>query len=270
MKKIFLLVLSILSILCFASCKKNNVKSDDTNNMVTSEKKGQIYLQSGVGQTIDVVTAANYNNYKTGVSVLDFDKLNNSDYLKKDNKSSNVSNNSYKSIEEVYDKGSISFALSVDKQSNKKVFGFVKNYNVNFKASTTIEYKDVKDSFYFTLDHYVNRYTLSLFEYLEKEKYNSYLSESYLDALNNLGSNPSLKDFYELFDKYGTHLIASGIFGGRLDAYYTVVNKTSKFSNDTRLFLSTTLSKAATKKNVTTIDTTTEIQNYFESYSKHG
>lgn len=236
----------------------NNDNTSIGNN--SSTQTNTTYFESGVGHTIDVVTATSYNNFKVGVDVLD---LKNADYKQKENKENDSSNNSYKSIEEVYNNCSLSFEIACAASSDK-IMGFVRNYNINFKASTAIDYENIKDSYYFILDHYINRYTLSLSNFSEEGYYIEYLSRGYLASLDKLAENPTKESFYDFFNKYGTHLIASGIFGGRLNAYYTVVDKTSKFSNETRAFLTATILDATTQNSVST---TTEIKNYFEQNS---
>jgi len=229
-----------------------------------NETEDEMYVKMGVGSTIDVVQATKYGDFKVGVEVLDNDKLKDNNYDKVPHSGGDISSKSYKSIEEVYDKGSVSFEFSRDKDSNKKVLGFVRTYNVNFKANTTIEYKNIKDSYYFILDDYKYLYKLSLRESLYNKDVLDVLSEDFLEYLDNLGNDPSLEDYYALFEKYGTHLITKGIYGGRFNAYYTVVNKTNKFSVDAMAKLDYTAKKAASKNNSTTTNITVELANYFE------
>ena len=219
-----------------------------------------IYLDAGVGRSVDVVTALNYNDFKKGSTILDSQKLTDNLFSKKINNSGNVTSNSYKNIEDVYNKGSLSLELNIS--SDLTISAFIQNYSMNLKANSEIEYKNIKDSYYFILDHSINRYTVSLSNYSKEGYFSNYLSNDYLTTLSGLDNNPTLDNFYKFFNKYGTHLIVSGIFGGRLNAYYTIVNKTNLFTTNDRIFLDNIL-KVSTSATNDKSDLLLDIQNYF-------
>ena len=201
--------------------KEDGGTEDNQNNKGT-------YLNSGVGSSVNVITADNYSDYIKGVSVLDKELLKNDELFKKDenSKSTKLKSSSSQLIEDFVEKNSITFDVKVGDNNKKKTM--FTNISVGLRASFSNDYSSYSDQYYYSLDAYIERYSLYLNDYSVKEKYQTMYSEDYKKALSRLYNNQTEEAFKDFFDLYGTHLIVSGIFGGRLNAYYsTVTNKST-------------------------------------------
>lgn len=200
---------------------KENGGTEDNQN-----KKGT-YLNSGIGSSVNVITAKNYADYIKGVSVLNKELLKNDDLFTKNenSKATELTSSSTQLIEDFVEKNTITFDVKVGDNNKKKTM--FTNISVGLRASFSDNYSSYSDQYYYSLDAYIERYSLYLNDYSVKEKYQTMYSEDYKKALSELYKNQTEEAFKDFFDLYGTHLIVSGIFGGRLNAYYSAVTNKS-------------------------------------------
>lgn len=216
---------SIKAISNNSNCLDSNWSSICAFNYKKIESGG-VFLQNGIGYTVDVVSAKNYNDYKLGVSVLDTNKLNAASFNKSFNNNNYVKSISSYSITELINKSSLTTELTIS--NNIKIKGMFCNLETGLKTGNNFEYSNYLGKYYYVLDHYFEEYTLSLKDYSIDNKYIDCLSKEYILALDDLYNKQTEAEFFKFFSKYGTHLIASGIFGGRLNAYFSVItNKVS-------------------------------------------
>ncbi|MBQ2713124.1 MAG: hypothetical protein IJF71_07060 [Clostridia bacterium] len=178
-------------------------------------------LPGWVGHAVNVVSAQSYNDYKAGVSVLDREKIRESD-VNADPAQNRINISTQKSsyarsMDELIRKSSVTTSVGAD------VNAMFASITVGFKNNASFEYSGYTDQYYYIWDNYIARYRQSLVDYGVKGKYLNYLSDSYLSALATLAESGTDEDYYRFFETYGTHLLASCVFGGRFNAYYSVV-----------------------------------------------
>lgn len=189
------------------------------------DDNGGTYLNSGVGASVNVITAKNYSDYIRGYSVLDVEKLKNDDLFRKDTniKGTEIKNNSTQSISDFVNNNSVTTEVAVGTNTKKRTM--FANISVGLKTSASFNYASYSDKYYYSLDSYIKRYALYISN--SSSDYLDMLSTTYLKDLSSLYSNQSPSEFVKFFERYGTHLITSGVFGGRLNAYYAAVTNKS-------------------------------------------
>ncbi len=102
---------------------------------------------------------------------------------------------------------------------------FTGNAKLGFNLGANIHYKDYISQYYYTLQCNFDRYAYALPNYSSNlTDYRNHLHEDYLKKLNEFLSSPSSEKAEQFFDMYGTHLIAKGIYGGKLEVYYSAVS----------------------------------------------
>ncbi|MDE5562568.1 MAG: hypothetical protein K2J01_03370 [Clostridiales bacterium] len=195
-----------------------------SNDMDITNDFSEEYLKTGVGRTVDVVFANNYNDYKKGVSVLDRSKLSKAMFDINMWQYNYVKTYSTNSIADLMTNSSL--AYKVNTNVGGEASGMSMGIELGLTSSVSFEYKNYSEKYYSVLDHYIERFSLSLVDYAESGQYIDYLSSTYKDSLKHLYNNRNDQEFFKFFRTYGTHLIGSAIFGGRLNTYFsTVTNK---------------------------------------------
>ncbi|MBQ7340008.1 MAG: hypothetical protein IJW43_04050 [Clostridia bacterium] len=216
----------------------------------TSNSSGT-YSQTGLGYSVDIVNATSYGDYKRGVSVLDSNKLNNATIYKDDLQSvSTTKSTSARSISELIEESSTT--LQVDVGVGVSVFGIFGGIDLGVKSSGSFKHSSYQNQYYQVLDQYIERYSLSLKDFAVKGKYLSYLSDDYVEVLGELFESQNQANFNQFFATYGTHIIGSAIFGGRLNAYVSAVTNKANISEskENSLKSSITFKGFATQTNI--------------------
>ena len=206
----------------------NSQSSDDINE---SDNNKGTYLNSGIGKGVDVVTAKNYNDYIKGTSVLDKSFLKNDKlFVKNENdKATQIKSSSSHLISDFVNENSV--VTDIQLSSKSKVKTMYANIDIGLHSSATFNYADYSDKYYYSLDSYIERYSLYIDDYAMKNQYSAMFSNDYNNALKTLYENQNEEAFLSFFKTYGTHLIVSGVYGGRLNAYYSIVTNSASIDS---------------------------------------
>ena len=192
----------------------------------SSQGSGTTYNVTGIGFGVNVVTALTFDDIK-GDTVLDISKLQNSDYVYLNSNSSRDSKStSSNSIREFLDNNTMTMNLGVD--ANGKSRTMYCNVSAGISTSSKVNYCSYKNKYFYIYDSWIPNYTLYLNNYSSSDTYSDLYSRYYLYDLENLFNSQSQANFESFFNKYGTHLIGSALFGGRLNIYYTIVSNEEK------------------------------------------
>lgn len=76
--------------------------------------------------------------------------------------------------------------------------------------------------YFYLLRHKVEKYRLWLSAYNTKETYANLFTESFLTDLSKVQAGTMTASVF--FDRYGTHIVGSAVYGGRLNAAFTVLS----------------------------------------------
>ena len=187
-----------------------------------------VYSQMGVGRGVNVVTAKSFSDYILGTSILN---LNNIEF-DEDTQTQGSSQKAISShnITEIIESSTTTKEVNVG-TNNKKRTHFL-NIQFGFKSNASFEYKDYSDRFLYHYEHYIGKKRVYMVDYGNSGNFKQYLSSSYVEALSKLYANQTKENFDNFFKKYGTHIIASAVFGGRLSLYYSAVTNNAKISKD--------------------------------------
>lgn len=187
-----------------------------------------VYSQMGVGRGVNVVTAKSFSDYILGTSILN---LNNIEF-DEDTQTQGSSQKAISShnITEIIESSTTTKEVNVG-TNNKKRTHFL-NIQFGFKSNASFEYKDYSDRFLYHYEHYIGKKRVYMIDYGNSGNFKQYLSSSYVEALSKLYANQTKENFDNFFKKYGTHIIASAVFGGRLSLYYSAVTNNAKISKD--------------------------------------
>lgn len=91
-----------------------------------------------------------------------------------------------------------------------------------FETNSDIEFKNYKYKFFYNYFGYYPKYFANLFKNNYVGEYENILDQTYLGYLNLLFRNAITPQVF--FDIYGTHVITSGVYGGRIDYYFYSLN----------------------------------------------
>ena len=99
------------------------------------------------------------------------------------------------------------------------------NYNIN----ANVEYKSYVSQYFYKLSAQIDVYTYNLPLYSSGlAQYRANLDSAYQQQIIYLINNPTEENAEQFFNIFGTHIIAKGTFGGRMDLYYAALsNKVS-------------------------------------------
>lgn len=209
--------------------------------------------QTGVGLGINVVKATAANDYITGNSVLDLNKIQGMPFSKVN---LNINESFNHSTEDISN-------LILDYQLNFGLDGGVSTFLGSLKSDLenvfNIAYDNYTYKYYNILEHKIVRYKLSLDNYLNADTYTEYFSDDFLDDLQLLSQN---NDYYSFFDKYGTHIIGSANYGGRLVATYSLASNKFILNGDVSSLIQNEV-QFNSLNNSTIVNIATILNNYF-------
>ena len=111
---------------------------------------------------------------------------------------------------------------------------FLGNLKTELEGGLNIQYEKNTYKYYNVLEHKITRYNLSINNYRDPKTYTNYFSDSFLSDLAALSSN---KNYYEFFNKYGTHIVGSANYGGRLVASCSIASNKIILNSDISLIM---------------------------------
>lgn len=224
MKKTFILTISLFATLFILFC--NSITVSASENSIN-------YNKIGMGYTINSVNTEyiDSSEIKTGSPIFNTEWLNNILNSLEPELIYNSDSLSYSS----HSFDEITTRLSTSLQYSDSVKGaydiFTLNAQLGYLGSTSSQIKTAKDQYYYTFISKVDRYSYSLPNFAsDLSAYKNNLNNNYLTALDNLFTTNTQNCANNFFDVYGTHLIAKGIYGGKLETYYSAFLQNSSFT----------------------------------------
>lgn len=168
--------------------------------------------QTGLGLGVNVVKAKQANEFVMARSVLNPEQI---PQIPTSRITKNTNESYTHSTADIKD-------LLVDYKLNYSSGGsvgiFLGSLKSDLESNLNIQYEKNTYKYYNVLEHKITRYNLSINNYRDPKTYANYFSDSFLSDLAALSSN---KNYYEFFNNYGTHIVGSANYGGRLVASYS-------------------------------------------------
>lgn len=209
---------------------KTALVSNDNNNVF------------GVGYSIDVVKSKylDAEDVKDGAPMLDEDWLKNTlanqsvkPLLYSD--SFSMSDNSFELLLSSFD---AKFSFSSNIGGTYDVFKA--NLSDGFKVSANMTYRHAASKYFYCLNYLYKNYEISLPKYSSNlTDIRNHLTPEYIKAVTNV-LNGKL-NYSTFFDTFGTHLIAKGIFGGKVEAYYSLISNDCYLGGDVKAELDSSI-----------------------------
>lgn len=193
----------------------------DSNTTVAT---ASITDQSGLGLGINVVTAENLNDFVFSNMVFDTDKLENLAVSKTNLNETTELAYSTTNINDLI----LNFDLNVNVGAEAKAFLNV--LSANFKHSANFSYNNYNYKYYYIFDKEIIQHRLSINNYAQPATYQNCYSEYFLSDLQKLSNGT--KSYEDFFADYGTHIVGSAIFGGRINAFYSMVSNKILLNSD--------------------------------------
>ncbi len=211
-------------------------KFDEINVHATSMEEN--YNVFGLGKTVNIAKDRylNYDDINSSKVIFDTEWLNqrleSSDLIDNTNQSSNSTIVSGTSIE------NITLDLGLNTKFETKIDG--KAYDVlnatlksEFNIVSIETIKKYKYQFFYKYYGYYPRYYANLFKNVNESIYTENLDKTYEGYLNLLFRGAITPQVF--FDKYGTHVISSGVYGGRFDYTYYALNNQKAITTDMQI-----------------------------------
>lgn len=181
----------------------------------------EITTHTGIGLGINVIDAQSIDEFKTGSSILDSAALKQMLVTRINYQKNNIFGYSSINTRELIDNFGTSMELGVSADV------FLANLAIGMKTGISTSYSNYNYKYYYTYVHDIYKYNLYLNNYLEPSTYSDIYSSYYLADLKKLQDNTIT--YENFFDKYGTHIIGSAIYGGKLRENYTATSNLYKF-----------------------------------------
>lgn len=237
-KKLWIAFAGIFAVIaCFLLFNPNTVK----NTYAAAD--ANITNQTGLGLGINVVTAESFNDFKLSYMVFD------DEALQALPKSSVDLNNSQSYMYSTIDERSLIAQFSFDLGNSVSAGALLMKLKAGLEAGITGDIASYCYKYYNMLEHNVERYRLSINNYSYKNTYADCYSDAFLNDLNKVKGNTM--SYEAFFGRYGTHIVGSAVYGGKLNAYYTVLSKDKLINQDVKTALDGVISfqniKNATK-----------------------
>lgn len=220
MKKILITLIAILTLI-FAYTLNNNSQT------IQAAETDANYLKTGLGYSINAIKSKyiDITEIRDGSPIFDESWL--SSYISNISpvivNGSNIYSLSGSSFAEIVAKMNMKLEYSSDVKGYNSIF--IANAESGFDVSSGINFKTYISQYYYMLSSMFERYTYSLPNYSSNlSTYRLNLHQDYLIELDKFFSEKNTAIATTFFDKYGTHLIAKGVYGGKLEAYYGAVS----------------------------------------------
>ena len=230
---IFALTIAIFNLIYSENDVQNLISSSSLTNEKLNSLEPNAYNysemtsiteQNGLGLGINVVTASSIRDFKTSYSILDYEAL---QMLPTSRISLNSSISSFYSAtseETLINQYEESFSMGIEQDI------FLISLKDNLQTGSSFDFTNYMYKYYYVLNHEIEKYNLYINNYGSANTYQNAYSDLFLADLANL-SNGSL-NYVQFFDKYGTHLVGSAIYGGELNMNFSVVSNSVRINSN--------------------------------------
>lgn len=152
------------------------------------------------------------------------------DLIKFNSNRAEVEEDFYSSVSEMYT--SVANTMNGGYSAAGIYSGFFASISSAFSSTELLEFRSNYNQYYGSKHYSYGDYTLTLPNSESfVSSYIDYFDQDYYMALDEL-YNSYNRDFDSFFDTYGTHMIASAIYGCKLEGYYVVTSNNKYFSTE--------------------------------------
>ncbi|MBR2871527.1 MAG: hypothetical protein IKB98_09190 [Clostridia bacterium] len=206
------------------------------------------YASNGLGRTINMITATDFESWSGSVSIFDTSKLYKISLIEERIGKQEAVYYSGNDFSELAEKWSVKTSAKTNRTAGVKVPQYALGLSAGFSISGASGYEVAKKSetqqFFYKLRQNLVGKRVEVSGYKQTGTFSNILSETFLsDAQRVNNGTLTAKDFIEV---YGTHVIMSAYYGGAIEANYYSVEHKNEESRDWYSNLETTLTSALT------------------------
>lgn len=184
---------------------------------------------TGIGFTINAITATGPQDINVGTTVLDLDYLNSLSLLRYNSTFSRDEQNSFRDFSEYY-----SYSSNIYNgyfSGNGSADGFYGEIDMTLSNANGTNLRNCYNQYIGTKKFSLGLYELALPNYSSfLTTYGNHFSQNYYNAVRNL-YNSSTPNYDNFFETYGTHMIAQAVYGCRLNACFVVASSVQYFDS---------------------------------------
>lgn len=230
-KKLLIIAIVIIQLFIFTGCFP--IQSDDVyetpgtsqeerhNSLRVSESQADRIKTLGLGKGVNVLSAKNATEIKLGNDIFDSTKLNDKNIMEFSTSISESGYSSGSSLEEI--SKSININLFRESGFNINATGVFSAGLVNsFGIGTSIKNELKNNQYYASIYHYINSETVYLETFGDEKVYMEILSKNFIDDLEEVELGNKSIDWF--FNRYGTHVLMSALFGGKLEMNFSAMS----------------------------------------------
>lgn len=213
------------------------------NENELQKKNSNITIEDGLGLGINVITANNVRDFKTGYSILTQEARQTIPCSSTTNYESDFKQYSTVNANELITafNSSIELNLSID--------AFLCELGACYGTGSVYDFTGYNYRYYYSFYAWVYKETKYITDYANKDTYTNAFSQSFLNDLDSLQSGDITCE--TLFNRYGTHLIGSALYGGRLRANYFMASNNIKITNKVKEYINANVSFPDADTNMT-------------------
>ena len=251
-RNLLVAVCCVLSVALFFAIGLTLTKN---SSALAEESTYSVTEQNGLGLGINAVKAKKVNDFVTGYSILDPEKIPQIPTSRITLNSSESFNHSTSNVKELILEYNTSFNI------NGKLTTLLGSMQADLENVVSITYNNFSYKYYNILEHNLLQYNQYFNNYSNPATYTNYYTDSYLADLESLTKS---KNFYSFFEKYGTHLVGSANFGGRLIASYIFASNNFILNNEVSSKVGLDV-EFDDLKSLSKVEIATEINNYYRT-----
>lgn len=196
--------------------------------------------KSGIGETINAIDSKScYISHYSGslaYKIFQQNALYNIPLLEYTAKTGNLNISEGTTMQEYYDDfySDYKMKFSSGSSANVEFKGIFSanastNFGVSANNSTSINRTTKTTEYYYTYSQIYNGKALEIQGYRDINTFRNILSDDFLNDAKEVTNKAAAQQF---FYQYGTHLIAGGVWGGRLDASYHIVTDSTEVNSE--------------------------------------
>lgn len=205
-----------------------NLTENEIESIINSNSLESAYF--GIGRGINAISDeyATFNaNIFSRQKVFDFNKLSNLNWIK-----ANVGKMRSRSVTETsakdyYDKFNEEIKSKFSAGGSYNLFSA--SVETSFALAQKEEYKSVSNEIFSTFEQVCGAELVAIDEYANVSQYENILSEAFLNEASKVTNKETAMTFIE---KFGTHVITAGYFGGKISFNYYLSNSESAWDSN--------------------------------------
>ena len=231
-------MLAVIAVLCLGLFFNTNTSAATAFADEAHQPAVQVAIteQTGLGLAVNVLTAESYNDYSTGYSVLKPQWVT-SQSANCINVSSNISNtNKVINSSDFLTDFSFNFKSGVSVE-NKALLAAAAQ---NIEREASFNFANYSFKYFANLSHTIKKYKLYLTNYSDKATYANAFSTDFLADVQKVKNGTMTAE--TLLNRYGTHIVGSAIYGGKLNATFTLASNKIVIGGNIKKTIDTTVS----------------------------